>query len=510
MASKCYTLVNCDGESFDSTVAGLGIYTVNGYIVLTIDAVQSTWLVFENPEGCDGPVFNDFGIDDTFPVQCVCRCFEITGIASSVTYVNCDRELITTTGASKFCSLTYPIVEGNPTEYQITEGDNCIDGLCPIECYKLTNCATGEIIYSTVQSLSQYVITNSIVTLSGYEGCWEVGNLEQGDICDCPVNVVVLQVFSDCPSCLPVIAYKLTSCENRSDIKYTFDDLSDYIDQVVNTDCGCYLVELIDYQPPSVTTITIIASFGTCAECLRTYYMLTDDCNEIDDPIYTYTDLSGYVGQIIKIQGCDTCWTIKETEVPINPGIVTVIEAFELCEECAPVLPCLCTKMTNYSTTSKNYGYTDCNGNEIKLTLQANQSSDKICVTKWETSYPTDNLEIFGDCIEPAPSNWVCPIIVPVKKVKPGYSVPSCDIEKYEKITCKASEIYYKQVMRLRYGISNCCPEDEEKWLVKKELIDLDALRDPDYVCTLVTTCCSQPISSCGCGCNQPLKTCNS
>jgi 5-methylcytosine-specific restriction endonuclease McrA len=28
------------------------------------------------------------------------------------------------------------------------------------------------------------------------------------------------------------------------------------------------------------------------------------------------------------------------------------------------------------------------------------------------------------------------------------------------------------QVMRLRYGISNCCPEDEEKWLIKKELID--------------------------------------
>ena len=28
--------------------------------------------------------------------------------------------------------------------------------------------------------------------------------------------------------------------------------------------------------------------------------------------------------------------------------------------------------------------------------------------------------------------------------------------------------------MRRRYGISNCCPEEEEKWLVKKELIDLD------------------------------------
>jgi hypothetical protein len=106
---------------------------------------------------------------------------------------------------------------------------------------------------------------------------------------------------------------------------------------------------------------------------------------------------------------------------------------------------------------------------------------------------------------------FTCPVApLSKRKVKPGYSTPSCDIEKYEKITCKSSEFYYKQVMRLRYGISNCCPEEEEKWLIKKELIDLDALRDPDYICQPVTTCCNQPISSCGCDCNTTLKTCNS
>jgi hypothetical protein len=109
------------------------------------------------------------------------------------------------------------------------------------------------------------------------------------------------------------------------------------------------------------------------------------------------------------------------------------------------------------------------------------------------------------DC-EPAPP---IPEVVtyPKRKVKPGYSVPTCDIEKYEKITCRSSEILYKQVIRLRYGISNCCPEDDEKWLIKKELIDLDALRDPDYICKPVTSCCNQPINDCGC---NTLKTCNS
>ena len=63
--------------------------------------------------------------------------------------------------------------------------------------------------------------------------------------------------------------------------------------------------------------------------------------------------------------------------------------------------------------------------------------------------------------------------------------------------------------MRLRYGLSNCCPEDDEKWLIKKELIDLAALVDPDYVCKPVQTCCNNT-PTCGCGCNTTLKTCNS
>ena len=110
------------------------------------------------------------------------------------------------------------------------------------------------------------------------------------------------------------------------------------------------------------------------------------------------------------------------------------------------------------------------------------------------------------DC-EPAPPIPEV-IVYPKRKVKPGYSTPTCDIEKYEKITCRSSEILYKEVMRLRYGLTNCCPEDDEKWLIKKELIDLDALSDPDYICKPVTSCCNQPINDCGC--NSTLKTCNS
>jgi hypothetical protein len=117
-------------------------------------------------------------------------------------------------------------------------------------------------------------------------------------------------------------------------------------------------------------------------------------------------------------------------------------------------------------------------------------------------------VEVFTDCLDclPAPPQ---PVVIsqPKRKIKPGYSTPTCDIRTYEKITCKSSEILYKQVLQLRYGISNCCPEEDEKWLIKKELIDLVSLIDPNYICKPSTSCCNQPINDCGC---NTLKTCNS
>ena len=212
---------------------------------------------------------------------------------------------------------------------------------------------------------------------------------------------------------------------------------------------------------------------------------------------------------VIKIKGCDSCFTVEETREPINAGIVELVDSFIDCPECLVTFPCVCNRITNQNTIAKDFTYLDCLFEEVTINLQPNETSDKVCLINWVLTPEEEALvyiEHFGDCI-----NGQCPVVpFPKRKVKPGYSTPSCDIEKYEKITCKASEIYYKQVMRLRYGISNCCPEEEEKWLIKKELIDLVALIDPDYICTPVTSCCGQTLTSCGCGCNQTLKTCNS
>ena len=507
----CYTLYNCDGEYFNTTVdlsdyvdplVPIQIYNAGGVI-------PGTWYVFLNTGKCNNAV-DDISVNDVSPAPCVCRCFTIvTDSGIKGRYIDCDGNLQTIISNTSFCSLVYPLVEIAAGPYEIVEGGDCVDGECPILCFELTECTTGEVITSQSQGLAQYFISGDVIELTGHPGCWQVTSDEPED-CSCPVDLTVTIVHADCQTCIGIIAYKLTNCENVLDIKYTYDDLSEYVGQTLRTDCGCYIVELIDFEPTSTSPIVIISSFNNCTECLRQYYQLTD-CNRVEPTIYTFTDLSAYVGQVINIKGCDTCWGVNTTDIPINPGIVTVTNSFELCEDCTPPLPCLCNRMTNYSTEDKDYQYINCNDETVNLKLAAGETSGKICLKAWLVTYPdTDNLEVFGECqTTDTIGVYVCPETRPKRKITPGYSVPTCDIDKYEKITCRSSEILYKEVMRLRYGMSNCCPEDDEKWLIKKELIDLAALVDPNYICTPVQTCGCAP-SSCGCGCSSTLKTCNS
>ena len=73
--------------------------------------------------------------------------------------------------------------------------------------------------------------------------------------------------------------------------------------------------------------------------------------------------------------------------------------------------------------------------------------------------------------------------------------------DKYDKITCKFADIMYKKALEERYGISNCCPDELQNWILKKTLIDMQALRDPSF------NCASK--SSCSCGNTSICTTCN-
>jgi len=133
----------------------------------------------------------------------------------------------------------------------------------------------------------------------------------------------------------------------------------------------------------------------------------------------------------------------------------------------------------------------------------------------WLTSYPTDYVEYFGDCTLDGDVHTCPPPIYPRRSLKPGYNTPYCSTWKYEEISCKAAEALYKQVLELRYGISNCCPEEDQQYIIQKQLIDLKALVNPDYTCATPSCGCNTGCNcggSCGgnCGCGSTGRTCQS
>jgi hypothetical protein len=513
----CYLLISCDG-SFPSftTSFDLSAYVGTSVILSSSDFPATCFQVLLNPGTAPcGPSLPLTYIDDCI---CDCVCYSVIATAKNCYYIDCDGNLVSTgqlVGTLvEFCSQTYPIIQGEAsgTLSEVTNNGLCVNGECPVLCYVLEDCDNIlPDIYTTKVSLGIYAIIGATVIIDGYpDTCWTVTDTVE---CDCAIDVTVFQYFLDCPTCKGISKYKLTNCDNPGTIVYTSSNLSAYVNQVIiRLDCpGCWIVEEVDLIPSDVV-ITVDASYIDCVSCARTYYLL-EDCSGLLPDAITYTDLSAYVGNVIKLEYCpETCWSVSITLDATNAGEVVIInQEYTDCDTCLDTLPCICTTVRNDDTSSLSnvYRYLDCDHNVQFFTLLFGETSPKFCMIAWQYNHPaTDYVETFGACTQVTVQDpWICPApIYPRRFIRPGYFVPTCSIEKFEKITCKAAEAMYKKVLEQRYGISNCCPDDDNKWLIKKELIDLAGLVDPDYTCTVVQSCCNEA-PNCGC---TPLKTCNS
>ena len=523
-AQTCYTIFPCDGSIPPVTTStDLSAY-VDGFASIQVNADLGFSCYYVTVASiCNNLIV--VVVDGDIPCSCDCTCYEIIGDAK-LTYIDCDGNEINTNtnGYWKDCSLVYPVTSPavGPNLIIVNNGD-CIDGLCEAQCFELTDCAgIQDPIYTTAQSLSPYATLGQVVIIEGYDNCWEVTDVV---LCDCAIDVVVLQAYEDCATCNPDPNYILTNCDDLSTIIYTSSDLSAYVGQVVNVapDCpGCWIVDEVNGPIPSDAAITVTDAFDDCEACKTIYYKL-EDCLNIEADIITSTDLSLLVGSIITLEWCPTiCWTVSVSATSANAGILgDVLNEFEACLDCLTSFPCVCSRITSHANVSNNYDYLDCDGVVQTITIPAGELSDRICMAYWLSSYPTDYVEYFGNCIPDGDILTCPPVVYPTRPVIPGYSTPTCSIEKWEKITCKAAEILYKNVLTLRYGITNCCPEQDEYWLLKKQLIDLAALLDPEYPCVINNPCgcgCGSHGScgsSCGCGqgndcsCNQS-RSCNS
>ncbi len=494
----CYRLTSCTGVIIN-TVQDLSLY-VGTYIELF--GYTGSWFVEVNNGICQDPS-RTLKISGTGATPCPCLCYEVIGNSGGISYIDCDGISQYTYGPAKFCAQAPPLIKGVEGEdYTLITGTDCVDGECVEQCFLLTNCdptaypEQDATLVSTLQSLSSYVGTNSVVVLAGYEGCWTVTEAVE---CDCPVDVRVIRDYRDCEECLGITAYKLSNCEKINEVIYTLQDFSAYVGQVIKDDCACWTVEQIDYQPPSETTIVDPILFEDCNTCLTTYYQL-DDCDTTSSVpiIITSTNLAAYLGRVIQIDGCTGCYTVSlyapETQPP-NSQEVTLTLDFADCTTCGTTVP-KCSTVFNNTTADQTYTFINANGDaEVTDVVKSGHSSLRYCVQRWDDSINPDGIfNFYGDCTvyedELRVKTGFCVQYFPNnRKVRPGYNTPICSADKYDKITCNAADIMYKKVLELRYGISDCCPEENEKWLIKKELIELQALTDPNYTCDHLSDC---------------------
>jgi len=496
---NCYRLYSCDGTSLPfNTHTNLSAYVGQFIEISLVDqpSIGCFYVEEVNSINCSDAV--DVEVI-TAGCTCECLCYTITGAVKKLLYLNCDNEVVKDPTVNQFCSRIYPVASGKPGQYQINQGLPCVNGECPEVCYLLTNCQTGATI-TTQNNLSQYYLNNQVVVIVGQEGCWEIEIAEE---CDCPQEVIVVQFFDSCQECIPPVAYRLINCDTKQVQFYTTTDLSLYVGKTVEIECGCYLVEQIDMIPPTDTPVVVDYVFDDCIACKKVYYRL-EDCFNQENVIYTTTDLNIYLGQVIKIKGCDNCWQVTETRTFTTLENVEVVQDFLTCEDCYVDAPCICTQVTNLTATTQTISYIDCENDEVEITLTVNTTSSKVCAKRWILPELPDGqflyLETFGEC-----KFGICPqpTFKNDRTVRPGYNTPICTPAKYDEITCNFANILYKIALEKRYGITNCCPEDDDKWLVKKELIDLQALKDPNYSCKECECSCTSGNTCTTCNCKN-------
>lgn len=392
LVCNCYMVIPCDGtDFFVSNDPVYAPYVDSFTSVAGPEYTGCAYVIETTSEFCNDSTVTTVPTDT--PCDCTLRCWWVQN-TNGFLYVDDNDVLINVSSVEanpymRICSKIPPVPEVGSVNPIVLEIGDCNEGTCPDLCFKLTNCEQpSEVIYSNSDALYQYTFGSSnVVEILGREGCWivEKGDTTEDD-CDCLVDVVVVRSYEDCEDCVKVPAYKLTSCIDSSVI-YTELNLELYVGKVIKIDCGCYEVELINFKPTNPQIFEIEGLFEECIDCTRTYYELVD-CKGEADNVYTYTDLSLYLGQVIKIKNCTECWTVQESLDPSaiysNAGTVNVTDSYVNCDECANDLVCTCSQVTNYSEKLvRTYQYLNCDNELITISLGPNESSGRICLLKW-------------------------------------------------------------------------------------------------------------------------------
>lgn len=305
--------------------------------------------------------------------------------------------------------------------------------------------------------------------------------------------------------------FPLQDCTNPSNIILTDTDLSLQVGNVITiidafgqSIPGCWIVMPQTDCDGSEISVSMVLSFGSylpptdgCAACAPKCYLLID-CEGGIAPIVVNNNLSAYVGLTIKVCSDDPipkckCYTVELAPDCVGsitfPGIIT--GPYLDCVDCNP--PCYiltnCEDPNEVIVTNSNLGpyvnqviYIDgCPGTCWSVNI-APDCTGAVAVTV------NANFADCVSCLPPVPQPTL-PSLQP-RRIKPGYDTPGCSPEYTEKVNCRFGEAMYNDMLVKRYGITPCCREDDQKWIIKKQLLDLKVLYDPSLCVNTFDICC--------------------
>lgn len=254
---------------------------------------------------------------------------------------------------------------------------------------------------------------------------------------------------------VPPQCYSLTNCvTGQSYVAST--DLSSYVGQLVtfavpssntnNDDAyttipGCYIVDTVPANsasdeacPGALTNVTIVATYPNCTYCSTNCFNLVNcDPEKADDIIVVPITFNAYYQTIldkyVTISGCDdNCYrVILSTSCAIDPSI--------------------------------------------------------------DVDYQNLVTAVYDTCQECSGIVVPAPFTLHMRRVKPGFYTPGCPPEYTVKTSCMYGEQLYDEMVAKRYGITICCDHDIDKWDIKKQLLELNAIYDPSLCLSSVVEC---------------------
>jgi hypothetical protein len=232
---------------------------------------------------------------------------------------------------------------------------------------------------------------------------------------------------------------------------------------------SCVLINRIPFEP--------------CCYILR-------DCQGEREDIITDTNLSLYVGQIIRINGYTECWQVLNADTCDAAVSVTMTgQVYDTCDACLPVC----------------YTLTDCKGVKDSITVSTDLSSyvGRIIQVVGDDTCWMVGLTNYCDCVytvivnrqyaecKDCPPKELSPLYEPY--IEPGSNIIHCDPDEVIEANNDFANSVYKAIAKKKYGINICCDQDDVEISMRKELMDFALMYNPTLCGVETDTCCPEP-----------------